>query len=67
MSLQIPARLIGGLTLLLSVAGALAQGTFQNLGFESANLAPIPPGQYGGPVSSFDAIPGWTGFRGRIR
>lgn len=41
-----------------------AQGTFQNLGFESANLPPIPPGQFGGPVSSLDAIPYWTAFLG---
>lgn len=37
---------------------------FQNLGFESANLSPIPPGQFGGPVPSLDAIPGWRAFLG---
>ena len=37
-----------------------AQGNFVNLGFESANLAPVPAGQFGGEVSSLDAIPGWT-------
>jgi hypothetical protein len=50
--------------LLLSAAGAVGQGTFQNLGFESANLSPVPAGQYGGSVFSLDAIPGWTGFLG---
>lgn len=38
-----------------------AQGTFRNLDFESANLPPI---QFGGPVSSLDAIPGWKAFLG---
>ncbi len=43
---------------------AQAQGTFVNLKFESANLSPIPYGQFGGYVSSLDAIPGWTCFLG---
>jgi hypothetical protein len=38
-----------------------AQGTFQNLDFESATLSPIPPGQYGGEVPISEALPGWTG------
>ena len=38
-----------------------AQGTFRNLDFESANLPPI---QFGGPVSTLDAIPGWRAFLG---
>src|SRR6185436_19806351 len=40
-----------------------AQGTFQNLGFESADLEPIPsqPFVYV-PVS--DGIPNWEGFLG---
>jgi hypothetical protein len=50
--------------LLLSALGAEGQGTFQNLGFESANLSPIPAGQLGGYVSSLDAIPHWTAFLG---
>lgn len=41
-----------------------AQGTFQNLDFESASLSPTPPGQYGGPVSITAALPGWTGYLG---
>jgi hypothetical protein len=38
----------------------LAQGTFRNLNFESANLAVIPPGQFGNEVSPEAAIPSWT-------
>ena len=38
----------------------LAQGTFQNLNFESANVAPLPPGQDGGFVSIADGFPGWA-------
>jgi len=64
MRLQGPAWWVVGLALLLSAAGAVGQGTFQNLGFESANLSPVPAGQYGGSVFSLDAIPGWTGFLG---
>jgi len=37
-----------------------AQGTFQNLDFESANLTPVPAGKYGGNVSISAALPGWT-------
>jgi hypothetical protein len=51
------------LILLVVVQSGHAQG-FVNLDFESANLSPIPSGQYGGEVSSTDAIPGWTGFLG---
>ena len=42
----------------------IAQGTFQNLDFESATLSPIPPGQFGGDVSMSSALPGWTGDLG---
>ena len=43
--------------------GSLGTGTFQDLDFESANLSPIPPGQFGGPsVAATDAIPGWTAY-----
>ena len=34
------------------------------MNFESANLSPVPSGQYGGEVSSTNAIPGWTAFLG---
>src|ERR1035438_9864759 len=55
---------VGGVALLLTTADALAQGTFQNLDFESANLSPIPPRQYGGFVPVTDALPGWSGYIG---
>ena len=53
-----------GLGLVCAVLSTQAQGTFQNLGFESANLTPIPAGQYGGFVPIANALPGWTGFLG---
>jgi len=54
----------GTLILLLANSTAIAQGTFQNLDFEAANLPPIPSGQYGGFVAISDAFPGWTGYIG---
>jgi hypothetical protein len=48
------------LTFLRSASGQV----FQNLDFESANLSPIPAGQFGGEVPITDAIPGWTGYLG---
>jgi hypothetical protein len=39
----------------------LAQGTFQNLDFESANLTPIASGQPGVEVPITSALPGWSG------
>ena len=51
------------LMFLLLVISAHAQGTFQNLGFESGTLVPIP----GDPNDRFyfsDAFPGWTGYAG---
>lgn len=38
-----------------------AQGTFQNLGFESAN---IPNGTPPGPIATSNALPGWNVFYG---
>ena len=64
MRLQSRAWWVTGLALLFSTGGATGQGTFQNLGFESANLSPIPPGQYGGFVPITDALPGWSGYIG---
>jgi hypothetical protein len=40
------------------------QGTFQNLNFESADLPVIPPGQSGGEVSTFLALPYWSVYVG---
>ena len=51
--------LISGISIM-----ARGQGAFQNLGFESANLAPISSGQLGGSVPISDALPGWAGFIG---
>src|SRR5438552_2069280 len=42
---------------------ARAQGTFQNLGFESAVLVPIPGDPYG-RVQFAPAFPGWIGYVG---
>src|SRR5262245_34159592 len=47
-----------------ALSSVQAQGTFQNLDFESANLSPIPPGQFGGFVPSTSAIPNWVGYLG---
>jgi hypothetical protein len=41
-----------------------AQGTFQNLDFESANLTPVPAGHFGEFVPITSALPGWTGYLG---
>src|ERR1700734_2332700 len=50
--------------LMLGRGNGFSQGAFQNLGFESANLTPVPSGQYGGEVSTTAAIPHWTAFLG---
>ena len=47
--------------LALAVLDGFSQG-FVNLGFESANLPVLPPGQSDTALAS-DAIPGWTGLR----
>jgi hypothetical protein len=39
-----------------------AQGTFENLDFESAKLPVIPVGHFGNSVSPEDAIPGWIPY-----
>ena len=45
--------------------GSLGDGTFQTLDFESAELSPLPSGQFfGGPVPVSEAIPGWTAYIG---
>src|SRR5262245_44071430 len=52
------------LLVLLAAFSSLAQGTFQNLDFESATVAPIPAGQSDYFVTFDEALPGWTGFVG---
>lgn len=67
MRLQTPAWLSACLVLLLSAAGAAAQGTFQNLDFERATIVPDPSSvYYPYAVYAINAIPGWTptGFLG---
>lgn len=51
------------IALLILCGKSQAQG-FINFNFESANLPSIPAGQYGGEVSTADAIPGWTAYLG---
>jgi len=51
-------------TLLFSAYFVQAQAAFVNLGFESANLTPIPQGQFGTFVPISQALPGWIGFLG---
>ena len=57
--------LILALTLVAPIAQG--QGGFQNLGFESAHLTPIPLGQFGGFVPVGQALPGWSGFLGSLQ
>ena len=65
MRLQTTARLAVGLALLLSARGAPAQGIFENLGFESAKLVPVPGDP---PFYDFaQAFPGWTGHIGGVQ
>jgi hypothetical protein len=49
---------------LLAVLSVHAQGTFQNMDFESANLSPIAAGQVGGYVPVTNALPGWSAYLG---
>jgi hypothetical protein len=51
---------------LLIFPSAQAQVGFQNLNFESATLAPIPSGQYGGEVPISSALPGWNASIGGV-
>jgi hypothetical protein len=55
-----------GVVLLSILRNATGQD-FQNLDFESANLSPIPSGQFGGFVPIANALPGWTGYIGSIQ
>ena len=59
---------LNGLVLLLAVqsfAGRVcAQGTFQNLGFEQANVPPVPAGQSGGFVAASNGLPSWIAYYG---
>ena len=53
------------ITLILGLAASLAQGTFQNLDFESANIIPDPASPfYPHAVSVANGLPGWTAYEG---
>lgn len=58
-----PARWSACLALLVSAAVAAGQGTFQNLGFESATLIPAGGEQF---FDFSQAFPGWTGYLGGV-
>jgi hypothetical protein len=60
MRLQTPACFVTALALVLSAGSALAQGTFQNLDFERATVAPTPVNGFGGAVDPAQLFPGWT-------
>jgi hypothetical protein len=47
-----------------AAGSAQAQGTFQNLDFESASVAASPSESYPNLVSIASALPGWTGYLG---
>jgi hypothetical protein len=53
--------------LLLSAARAQAQGTFQNLNFEQAQVPSVPFGQGGDPVSVSNGVPGWAVYLGGVQ
>ena len=53
-------------TVCCGAVAAQAQGTFQNLGFESATLVPIF-GNSSSPVQFAPAFPGWTGSIGGVQ
>ncbi len=53
-------RLMGIILWTFAPLCVVAQGAFQNLDFESANLPPIPAGQNGGDVSITAALPAWS-------
>ena len=54
-------------SLLSALFVARGQGTFQNLGFEQANLPDVPAGQVGTDVSSTNGVPGWTTYIGGVQ
>jgi hypothetical protein len=66
MNLRIPICFC--LATLLAAVSAQAQGTFQNLNFEQANIVPIVGNpNYPYAVSVADALPGWTVDYGNIQ
>ena len=57
-------RVAAGVT--LTVVATHAQGTFQNLGFESASIVPINGDLYQ-RVEFGNALPGWIGYIGGVQ
>jgi len=61
MKIMTPASLVVGHALLLGAAGTLAQGTFQNLAFESATIILDPSSPYYPyAANAANALPGWS-------
>jgi hypothetical protein len=53
--------------IMLQMAGqAVAQGSFQNLNFEAANVPNVPPLGFGSDVPTTDGVPGWVVYLGGI-
>jgi hypothetical protein len=58
-------KIIAGFSsILLALPSAQAQGTFQNLNFEAANVPASGPEPYGTFVPIGSALPGWTAYVG---
>jgi len=53
-------------SVILVAVATEAQGTFQNLGFESPLLVPIPGDPFG-RIQFSPAFPGWTGYVGGVQ
>ena len=60
MRLPRPAWLAAGLALLLNVAGAVGQGTFQNLNFENTTLTVTLINPWGPYYATNATVPGWA-------
>jgi hypothetical protein len=58
--MKYPVIIVSSLLALFASPCVYAQGAFQNLNFEAANLSPISTGQYGGAVAISAALPGWS-------
>jgi hypothetical protein len=59
-------NLIATFAFAATAATTHAQGTFQNLDFESASLPVVPPGQYGGSVPISEGLPDWSASIGGV-
>ena len=59
--------LLALIVILTGVSSSFAQGTFENLNFESATIVPDPSSvYYPNAVDAADALPGWTVVAGGI-